>query len=117
SGMTNGYRCICPFCLLEKHQRYWFAHNVASPDHNNLRTLCRNIALYEQLLDAQGRARIKVGISDHKPSHIDRMKAIYILCWQDCVKYIPLIDMRWQWKLNKNSVDIICTIIFVNYRY
>src|SRR5213082_501387 len=79
-AMTNGDRCVGEWTSLHHQSRHRLSDDVASTDHDALRSPRLNLARLEDELYACRRARHEpIRLADEQLSNIDWMKSVDVL--------------------------------------
>src|SRR5437016_8246672 len=93
-AMTNGDRCVREWTLLHHQSRHRLSDNVASTDHDALRSPRLNLARLENELYAGRRARHEpIRLADEQLSNIDWMKSVDVLLRMKAPNHDLWIDL------------------------
>ena len=108
--MAHRYRRI----LRQQKDRSRLSHDVATANHHRILSRDRQLAALQDFDDPRRRARNQARLPGLQPAYADRMKAIYVLVGTHCFEQQLGVNLRGQWQLNQDAVDILACIQLVD---
>jgi hypothetical protein len=100
--------------LLEQHNGYGLADDVAPADHNGVLAVQLDAVPLEKLHDPGRRARRKRALVHEQLADVQRMEPIHVLIRVDRKQDFPGIDLARQRKLDQDAVDVLALVQLVH---